>query len=191
MAEIRGCDLVVEYLIKEKVPYLFGYAGHGAVGLLDGVYNHQDEIKIIFPRIESAAGYMADAYFRASGQVIPVYTSTGPGPMLLTVAMGNAFYDSSAFIAITGQVATNQYDSGALQEEYRHYQADFPSIAKVITQAKLPGAERRGPRQVPAEGVQARAHRAPGPGAHRRAVRPLDPHRRRRGAGARGALGAC
>ena len=76
---------------------------------------------------------MADAYFRASGQVIPVYTSTGPGPMLLTVAMGNAFYDSSAFIAITGQVATNQYDSGALQEEYRHYQADFPSMAKVIT----------------------------------------------------------
>jgi acetolactate synthase I/II/III large subunit len=133
MPEIRGCDLVVEYLIKEKVPYLFGYAGHGAVGLLDGVYNHQDEIKIIFPRIESAAGYMADAYFRASGQLIPVYTSTGPGPMLLTVAMGNAFYDSSAFIAITGQVATNQYDSGALQEEYRHYQADFPSMAKVIT----------------------------------------------------------
>ena len=133
MAEIRGADLVAEYLIKEKVPYLFGYAGHGAVGLLDGVYNHQDELKIIFPRIESAAGYMADAYFRASGNVIPVYTSTGPGPMLLTVAMGNAFYDSSAFIAITGQVATNQYDSGALQEEYRHYQADFPSVAKVIT----------------------------------------------------------
>ena len=65
MAEIRGCDLVVEYLIKEKVPYLFGYAGHGAVGLLDGVFNHQDELKIVFPRIESAAGYMADAYFRA------------------------------------------------------------------------------------------------------------------------------
>jgi acetolactate synthase-1/2/3 large subunit len=133
MPEIRGCDLVTEYLIKEKVPYLFGYAGHGAVGLLDGVYNHQDELKIIFPRIESAAGYMADAYYRASGEVIPVYTSTGPGPMLLTVAMGNAFYDSSAFIAITGQVATNQYDSGALQEEYRHYQADFTSIAKVIS----------------------------------------------------------
>ena len=88
MPEMRGCDLVVEYLIREKVPYLFGYAGHGAVGLLDGVYDRQDEIKIIFPRIESGAGYMADAYFRASGKVIPVYTSTGPGPMLLTVAMG-------------------------------------------------------------------------------------------------------
>jgi acetolactate synthase I/II/III large subunit len=133
MAEIRGCDLVVDYLIKEKVPYMFGYAGHGAVGLLDGVFDRQDELKIVFPRIESGAGYMADAYYRVSGEVIPVYTSTGPGPMLLTIAMSNAFYDSSAFIAITGQVATSQYDSGALQEEYRHYQADYPSIAKVMT----------------------------------------------------------
>jgi acetolactate synthase I/II/III large subunit len=133
MAEMRGADLVVEYLIREKVPYLFGYAGHGAVGLLDGVYDRQDEIKVVFPRIESGAAYMADAYYRVSHELIPVYTSTGPGPMLLTVAMGNAFYDSSAFIAITGQVATTQYDSGALQEEYRHYQADFPSIAKVLT----------------------------------------------------------
>src|SRR5262249_37432616 len=132
MAEMRGCDLVVDHLIREKGPYLFGYARHGAVGLLDGVYNRSGEIKIIFPRIESAAGYMADAYFRASGQLIPVYTSTGPGPMLLTVAIANAFYDSSAFVAITGQVATNQYDSGALQEEYRHHQADFPSMARVI-----------------------------------------------------------
>ena len=187
MAEIRGCDLVVEYLMKEKVPYLFGYAGHGAVGLLDGVYNHQDELKIIFPRIESAAGYMADAYFRASGQVIPVYTSTGPGPMLLTVAMGNAFYDSSAFIAITGQVATNQYDSGALQEEYRHYQADFPSIAKVITSE----ASRRRASRTSASSCRRRSSSRDGParpGAPRRPLRPLDPHCRRRGARAGGAL---
>ena len=126
MPEMRGADLVVEYLIREKVPYLFGYAGHGAVGLLDGVYDRQDEISVVFPRIETGAAYMADAYYRVSHEVIPVYTSTGPGPMLLTAALANAFYDSSAMIAITGQVATSQYDSGALQEEYRHFQADFP-----------------------------------------------------------------
>lgn len=133
MPELRGADLVTEYLVREKVPYLFGYAGHGAVGLLDSVYDRQSELKVIFPRIETGAGYMADAYYRVSHEVIPVYTSTGPGPMLLTAAIANAFYDSSAMIAITGQVATTQNDSGALQEEYRHFQADFPSMAKVIT----------------------------------------------------------
>jgi acetolactate synthase I/II/III large subunit len=133
MAEMRGCDLLVDYLIREQTPYIFGYAGHGAVGLLDGVYHRQDEIKVVWPRMESAAGFMADAYFRATGVPIPVYTSTGPGPMLLTVAIGNAFADSSSFVAITGQVATNQFDSGALQEEYRHFSADFPSVVKPIT----------------------------------------------------------
>jgi acetolactate synthase I/II/III large subunit len=133
MSEMRGCDVVVDYLIKEETPYIFGYAGHGAVGLLDGVYHRQGELKLVSPRIETAAGFMADAYFRVTGVPIPVYTSTGPGPMLLTAAMGNAFFDSSSFIAITGQVATNQFDSGALQEEYRHGAADFPSVAKPIT----------------------------------------------------------
>ena len=47
---------------------------------------------------------MADAYFRVTGDPIPVYVSTGPGPMNLTIALANAFYDSSAFLAITGQV---------------------------------------------------------------------------------------
>ncbi len=133
MPELRGADLVTEYLVREKVPYLFGYAGHGAIGLLDSVYDRQSELKVIFPRIETGAGYMADAYYRVSHEVIPVYTSTGPGPMLLTAAIANAFYDSSAMIAITGQVATTQNDSGALQEEYRYFQADFPSMARVIT----------------------------------------------------------
>ena len=30
--EMRGTDIIAEYLIKEKVPYILGYAGHGAIG---------------------------------------------------------------------------------------------------------------------------------------------------------------
>ena len=88
--------------------------------------------------------------------------------MLLTVARANAFYDSSAFIAITGQVATTQYDSGALQEEYRHYQSDFPSIAKVLTKRSFQAQSVRRSRQVSPQGVQDRPHRPAGAGPHRR-----------------------
>ena len=35
--EMRGTDIIAEYLVKERVPYILGYAGHGAIGLLDGV----------------------------------------------------------------------------------------------------------------------------------------------------------
>ncbi len=56
--EIRGADIIAEYLVKEKVPYILGYAGHGAIGLLDGVYKHTDRIRHISPRIEQSAGFM-------------------------------------------------------------------------------------------------------------------------------------
>lgn len=132
MAEYRGNEIIAEYLIKEKIPYIMGYAGHGAIGLLDGIYDRTDKIKVIWPRVEQAAGFMADVYFRLTGVPLPVYASTGPGPMNLTIAVANAFYDSSAFLAITGQVTTDQFDTGALQEEYRYFPGDFPSVLKPI-----------------------------------------------------------
>jgi len=132
MAEYRGCDIIAEYLIKEKIPYLLGYAGHGAIGLLDGIYERTDQIKVIWPRVEQAAGFMADVYFRLTGVPLPVYASTGPGPANLTIAVANAFYDSSAFLVITGCPTTDQFDTGALQEIYRYFPADFPSIFKPI-----------------------------------------------------------
>ncbi len=132
MAEYRGNDILAEYFIKEKIPYILGYAGHGAIGLLDGIYDRTDRIKVIWPRIEQAAGFMADAYFRLTGRALPVYVSTGPGPMNMTIAVANAFYDSSAFLCITGQVPTDQFDTGALQEEYRYFAGDFPSVMKPI-----------------------------------------------------------
>ena len=102
--------------------------------------------------------------------------------MLLTAAMSNAFYDSSAFIAITGQVATTQYDSGALQEEYRHYQADFPSIAKVLTKRSFQAHSVGRPRKFLPKAFKLARTGRPGPGPHRRSLRPLGDEGRRRGA---------
>jgi acetolactate synthase I/II/III large subunit len=130
LSKYKGADVVAEYMQKEKIPYMIGYAGHGAIGLLDSFYDKQDQIKIIWPRIETAAGFMADAYFRVTKVPLPVYVSTGPGPALSACAVANAYYDSSAFLLITGQVTTDQFDSGALQEPYRQHQADFPSVVR-------------------------------------------------------------
>jgi acetolactate synthase I/II/III large subunit len=119
--ELRGADIIAEYLIKEKVPYILGYAGHGAIGLLDGIVGRTDRIRHISPRIEQSAGFMADVYFRLTGEPLAVYASTGPGPMNMMIAVANAFYDNSAFMMITGQVPTTQFASGALQDDYRYH----------------------------------------------------------------------
>jgi acetolactate synthase-1/2/3 large subunit len=125
--EIRGTDIIAEYLVKEKVPYILGYAGHGAIGLLDGIYKQTDRIRHISPRIEQSAGFMADVYYRLTGEPLAIYASTGPGPMNMMIAVANAFYDGSAFFLITGQVPTTQFDSGALQDDYR-YHGDMSSM---------------------------------------------------------------
>jgi hypothetical protein len=125
--EIRGADIIAEYLVKEKVPYILGYAGHGAIGLLDGVYKQTDRIRHVSPRIEQAAGFMADVYYRLTGQPLAVYASTGPGPMNLLISVTNAYYDASAYFVITAQVPTNQFNTGALQDDYR-YHGDMSSM---------------------------------------------------------------
>ena len=59
MAEMKGGELIVEFLIKEKVPYVFGICGHGTVGILDALHAAQGDIKLVSPRHEQTAGHMA------------------------------------------------------------------------------------------------------------------------------------
>jgi acetolactate synthase-1/2/3 large subunit len=73
---------------------------------------------------------MADVYYRVSGQPSATFTSCGPGSANLPISLANAFFDSVPFYAVTGNVPTSQFNRGAFQETYRHYQADFPSTVR-------------------------------------------------------------
>ena len=145
-----GAALIADYLIDEKVPYVFGLCGHGNIGFLDALYARSDKIKTISVRHESMAGFMADVYYRVSGQPVATLTSCGPGSANLPISLANAFFDSVPFYAITGNVPTSQFNRGAFQETYRHYQADFPSTVRAYckrvyqptTAAQLPVAVR-------------------------------------------------
>ena len=61
MTKMKGGELIAEYLIQEKVPYIFGICGHGNVGILDALYDVKDKLTLISPRHEQCAGHMADA----------------------------------------------------------------------------------------------------------------------------------
>ena len=43
----NGADIIVDQLVKEGMPYLFGVCGHGNVGFLDGAYKAGNRIKTI------------------------------------------------------------------------------------------------------------------------------------------------
>ena len=72
-----GAAVIAEYLIAEKVPYVFGVCGHGNIGFLDALHARQDQIKTISVHHESVAGFMADVYYRVSGQPTATFTSCG------------------------------------------------------------------------------------------------------------------
>ena len=127
---LNGGQVIIDYLIQEKVPYMFGLCGHGNIGLIDAMHERADEILTISVHHESVSGFMADVYYRVSGQPTATFTSCGPGSANLPISLANAFFDSVPFLAITGNVPTSQFNRGAFQETYRHYQADFPSTVQ-------------------------------------------------------------
>ena len=128
--ELNGAQVIVDYLIREKVPNVFGLCGHGNIQFIDALFERSAEIKTISVHHESVAGFMADVYYRVSGRPTATFTSCGPGSANLPISLGNAFLDSVPFMAITGNVPTSQFNRGAFQELYRHYQADFPSTVR-------------------------------------------------------------
>ena len=75
---MKGGELIAEYLIQQKVPYIFGICGHGNVGMLDALYSVSDKIRLVSPRHEQCAGHMADGYFRVKHRPVATLTSTGP-----------------------------------------------------------------------------------------------------------------
>lgn len=129
---MKGATLISEFLVKEKIPYVFGICGHGNVGLLDGLYEVRDRIKLVSPRHEQVAGHMADGYFRVKHKPVATLTSTGPGSANLIMALAVAQTDSSALLAITANVPTSQFNRGPFQELNRHNQADFPNVIRPV-----------------------------------------------------------
>jgi acetolactate synthase-1/2/3 large subunit len=127
---LDGGQVIVDYLIRERVPYVFGLCGHGNIQLIDALYERSTDIKTISVHHETVAGFMADVFYRVSGQPTATFTSCGPGSANLPIALGNSFLDSVPFLAITGNIPTSQFNRGAFQELYRHYQADFPSTVR-------------------------------------------------------------
>lgn len=125
MEERKGAEIILDHLVERGVPYLIGLCGHGDVALMDAALDRKDEIPTVSTHNEQTAGFMADAFYRVSGQPVATFTSCGPGSVSIQAAIACAMADSSAVFAITGNVPTQQFNRGPFQELGYQYQADF------------------------------------------------------------------
>ena len=112
---LSGAEMLVQALTDEGVKYIFGYPGGAVLHIYDALFQ-QENIEHILVRHEQAAGHMADAYSRVTGNTGVVLATSGPGATNTVTAIATAFMDSVPMVIIAGQVPTSLIGDDAFQE---------------------------------------------------------------------------
>lgn len=105
----------MECLLKEGVRDLFGYPGGAVLPLYDS-FAEYPLLNHILVRHEQGAGFAAQGFARATGDVGVCIATSGPGATNLVTAIADAYMDSIPVVFITGQVPRSLIGSDAFQE---------------------------------------------------------------------------
>ncbi len=111
---MTGSEVVLKVLENQGVELVFGHPGGAIMPIYDALYD--SPIRHILVRHEQAGAHAADAYFRASNRVGVVFATSGPGATNLVTGLATAMMDSSAMVAITGNVPSALIGTDAFQE---------------------------------------------------------------------------
>ena len=119
---------------------VFCVPGESFLGLLDGLYDHRNSIKVITCRHEAGASNMADAYAKMTGKPGICAVTRGPGATNASNGIHTAFQDSSPMIVLVGQVGRGMIDREAFQEiDYRRMFGEMAKwIAQIDDAARIP-----------------------------------------------------
>lgn len=114
-SSLTGTQILVEAFLQQKVKVIFGYTGGAIMPLFDELSKHP-QIKLLYTRHEQGAGFAAQGYARATGQLAYVLTTSGPGAANSITTVADAMMDSIPMMVITGQVPTSVIGTDAFQE---------------------------------------------------------------------------
>ena len=132
LVRLTGAQILVEYLVRQGVPFAAGIPGHGCWAITDALLDRQAAIRTIQVMHEQSAVHLADGYFRATGKPMLAFTSIGPGAMNTLVGMGTAYVDSTAVALATGSPHTYMRGHGLFQEFERRHHADNPRVFEPV-----------------------------------------------------------
>lgn len=96
-------DLMVDYLERRGVEYVFGLCGHTVIGMLDAL-SRSTKVKYISNRHEAVASTAADGYARITHKASVVMCHLGPGLTNVLTGVANAAFDSIPMVVIAGDV---------------------------------------------------------------------------------------
>lgn len=123
--KVKGAQILIECLLREKVSVIFGYPGGAVLDIYNSLY--ESKIKHILVRHEQGAVHAADGYARVTGDVGVCLVTSGPGATNTVTGIATAYMDSIPLVVFTGQVPTKLIGNDAFQE------ADIVGITRSCT----------------------------------------------------------
>lgn len=124
-------DLMVDYLERRDVKYIFGLCGHTVIGLLDAM-SRSSKLRLISVRHEQLAAHAADGYARVTHKAAVVMCHLGPGITNVVTGVANAAFDSIPLVVIAGDVPSYYYGRHPHQEVNMHCDGSQYDILKPV-----------------------------------------------------------
>src|SRR5579871_5579847 len=112
MTRMTGGRALVEMLTRHGVDTLFALPGVQNDALFVALYDAGEAIRVIHPRHEQAAAYMAFGYARASGRPGAFAVVPGPGLLNTTAALATAYATNTPVLCISGQIPSDLIGRG-------------------------------------------------------------------------------
>lgn len=123
MARITGGEALVRCLLNEGVRWVFGIPGGQLLPIIDAIVRvgRPKGMDYVMTRHEAAAGNMADAWARVTGQVGVCTGTVGPGAANLVAATWVAHADNVPLLVITPQIhSLRAYPFRGSQQQLDH-----------------------------------------------------------------------
>ena len=124
-------DLIVDYLARRDVEYVFGLCGHTVIGMLDA-FNRNPKVKYISNRHEAVASTAADGYARLTHKASVVMCHLGPGLTNVLTGVANASFDSIPMVVIAGDVPSYYFGRHPHREVNMHADGDQYKILEPV-----------------------------------------------------------
>jgi len=112
--KIAVSELIVRYLERLGVEYLFGMPGAHVLPIYDQL--HGARVRSVLVKHEQGAAFMAGGYARVSQRIAACIATAGPGATNLVTGIANAYAERLPVLVITGETSTYIFGKGGLQE---------------------------------------------------------------------------
>ncbi len=127
MTKLTSAQMIVRYLINEKIPYVLGIFGHGNIQLGEALKEQEDKIKFIQVKHELNAVNIAISYAKITGKPLAVTSSVGPGTTNLVTGAAAARVNRLPVLLLPGDVFAGRTGEVLQQIEGNHVSDEMAS----------------------------------------------------------------